>query len=161
MSVLGINKKANYSYQLLENYETGLMLFGHEVKSVKSGQINLKGSYVSWRFKDNKTELYLIKAFIPPYKLAGELPDYNPERDRKLLLKKEEITKLIGKTQEAGLTLIPVKMYTKRGLVKLEIALAKGKKKADKRESIKKRELDRKIRTLTKGNFKGMSGFDS
>lgn len=161
MSVLGINKKANYSYQLLEKYETGLMLFGHEVKSVKSGQINLKGSYVSWRFRDNKTELYLIKAYIPTYKLAGELPDYNPKRDRKLLLKKAEITKLIGKTQEAGLTLIPVKMYTKRGLVKLEIALAKGKKKVDKRESIKKRDIDRRIRTLTKGNIKGMSGFDS
>jgi SsrA-binding protein len=154
MPTLAKNKRANFDYQLIETYEAGLMLLGHEVKAVKAGQVNLSGSYVSWKNKNNKSELYLVKAQISPYKFAGNLEDYDPKRDRKLLLNKREINHLIGKTQESGLTLIPVKIYTKRGLIKLEFALAKGKKKYDKREDIKKKEIDRQMRTLTKRLYK-------
>jgi SsrA-binding protein len=150
MPILAKNKRANFDYHLLEKYEAGLVLFGQEVKSAKAGQANLSGSYIIWKKEKKEPELYLIKAQISPYRLAGKLLDYNPQRDRKLLLTKKELNQLIGKTQTAGLTLIPVKMYTKRGLIKLELALAKGKKKYDKREDLKKKELDRQTRTLTK-----------
>jgi len=150
MPILAKNKRANFDYELIEKYEAGLMLLGHEVKAAKDGHVNLSGAYVSWKNNNNKSELYLVKAQISPYRLAGKLDDYNPKRDRKLLLNKSEISHLIGKTKQAGLTLIPVKIYTKRGLIKLEFALAKGKKKYDKREDIKRKELDRQTRTLTK-----------
>lgn len=154
MPTLAKNKRANFDYELIEKYEAGLMLLGHEVKAVKDGQVNLSGSYISWKNKQRKYELYLVKAQISPYRFAGSLDDYNPKRDRKLLLNKKEINYLIGKTQETGLTLIPVKIYTKRGLIKLEFAIAKGKKKHDKREDIKRKELDRQMRTLTKKLYK-------
>ncbi len=150
MPTLAKNKRASFDYELIEKYEAGLMLLGHEVKSAKDGQINLSGSYVSWKKQKDKNELFLVKAQISPYKFAGKLEDYNPKRDRKLLLNKKEINYLLGKTQQAGLTLIPVKIYTKRGLIKLEFALAKGKKKFDKREDIKRKEIERQTRTLTK-----------
>lgn len=150
MPILAKNKRASFDYELIEKYEAGLMLLGHEVKAVKDGQVNLSGAYIAWKNINNKSELYLVKAQISPYRLAGKLDDYNPKRDRKLLLNKSEISHLIGKTKQTGLTLIPVKIYTKRGLIKLEFALAKGKKKYDKREDIKRKELDRQTRTLTK-----------
>ncbi len=154
MPILAKNKRAHFDYELIETYEAGLMLLGHEVKAVKDGQVNLSGAYIAWKNKNNKSELYLVKAQISQYKFAGNLNDYNPKRDRKLLLNKREINHLIGKTQESGLTLIAVKIYTKRGLIKLEFALAKGKKKYDKREDIKRKELDRQMRTLTKRLYK-------
>ena len=95
-------------------------------------------------------EFYLINAHIPLYKYAGTVKDYDPYRSRKLLLKKSEIRRLIGKKKEQGLTLIPIKIYTKHSFVKLEFGLGRGKRKFDKRESIKKRDVDRKIRTLIK-----------
>jgi SsrA-binding protein len=95
-------------------------------------------------------ELYLINAHVPQYKFAAQVKSYDPYRARKLLLKKREVEYLIGKKQEQGLTLIPLKLYTKRSLIKLEFAIAKGKKKYDKREAIKKRDVERQIRTLTK-----------
>ncbi len=144
------NKKANFDYELLEKYEAGLALFGFEVKSLRDGQGSLKGSFISIKTKNNKTELFLINCLIPPYKNAGALPDYNSRRERKLLLNRKEIDRLIGKTQVEGLTLIPLRIYTNHSFLKLEFALAKGKKKHDKRESIKRRELDRKLRSLTK-----------
>jgi SsrA-binding protein len=152
MSVLAINKRANYDYEIIEKYEAGLMLLGHEVKSVKTGHINLRGSYATIKNVKGKElpELYLINAHIPLYKYAGTVKDYDPYRSRKLLLKKNEIKHLIGKKQEQGLTLVPIKIYTRRGFVKIEFGIGKGKKKIDKRELIKKREMDRKIRTLTK-----------
>ncbi len=150
MPQLAQNKKANFDYELLEKYEAGLVLFGHEVKAVRAGQLSLKGSYISVRTKGGKTELYLIGCQISPYKQAGPLPDYNQTRERKLLLKKEEIKKLVGKKQTEGLTLIPLKIYTNHSFLKLEFAIARGKKKYDKRASIKKREVDRQLRTLTK-----------
>lgn len=154
MPTLANNRRASFDFDLLENYEAGLVLFGHEVKSAKSGQANLKGAYVSIRQGAKGPELYLVGSRISPYKFAGHLDDYDPHRERKLLLNKREISRLIGKTQEQGLTLVPVKMYTKRSFVKLEFALGKGKKKYDKRESIKKREIDKRLRSLTKRQVK-------
>lgn len=152
MPTLAFNKRANFDYVIIEKYEAGLMLLGHEVKSVKTGHINLKGSFVTIKNVKGKEfpEFYLINAHIPLYKYAGDIKDYDPYRSRKLLIKKSEIKHLIGKKQEQGLTLVPIKIYTKRGFVKLEFGIGKGKKKVDKRETIKKRELDRKIRTLIK-----------
>ena len=141
MPMIVKNKKGLHNFEVLEKLETGIVLTGQEVKSVKQGHFHLDGSYV--RLK--KGEVWLIGAEIPKYKLAGTLADYNPKRDRKLLLRKKEIKYLIGKSEEKGLTLIPISVYTKRSKIKLEIGIARGKKKHDKRESIKKREDDRKI----------------
>lgn len=141
MKTLSQNKKAYFNYQILENLEAGISLIGQEVKSIKSGRINLAGSYVVLK----NEEVYLTGANIPPYQPKNAPLDYNPERPRKLLLKKSEIKYLIGKTKQKGLTLVPLKVYTKRGRIKLEIGIAKGKRKTDKRELIKKREADREI----------------
>ena len=146
MKVLSKNKKAYFDYQILEKFEAGMVLIGQEVKSIKSGRINLAGSYVVLR----NEEVYLIGANIPPYQPKNAPIDYNPERSRKLLLKKSEIKYLIGKVKQKGLTLIPLRVYTKRGRIKLGFAIAKGKKKVDKRELIKKREAERKIRQALK-----------
>lgn len=150
MPTLAINKKASFDYELLEKHEAGLVLFGHEVKSVRSGQASLKGSYISPRSKNGKTELFLFGCQIPSYKQAGIMPDYDRRRERKLLLKKSEIASLIGKNQTEGLTLIPLKIYTNHSFLKLEFAVAKGKKKYDKREAIKKRDIERDLRSLIK-----------
>lgn len=153
MKVLAVNKRADFDYEIIRTFEAGLVLFGHETKSVKTGHISLKGSYVTpKKTHKNLPELYLINAHIPLYKYAGTVKDYDPYRSRKLLLKKKEIAYLIGKRQEQGLTLVPIKMYTKRSFVKLEFGIGRGKRKIDKRQAIKKRELDKKIRTLTKLN---------
>lgn len=150
MSTLAHNRRASFDFELLENYEAGLVLSGQEAKSAKAGQVNLNGAYVSLKTENGAPTAYLLGAHIAPYKFAGNLTDYDPIRERKLLLSKRELGRLQGKIQEKGLTLIPLKMYTKRSFVKLEFALGKGKKKFDKRESIKKREVDRQLRTLTK-----------
>lgn len=151
MNVLAQNKKAGFDYQILETFEAGLELLGHEVKSIKGGHISLKEAYITVKNIPGQTpELYLIKAHVSKYKAAGQIKDYNPVRPRKLLLRKNEIMRLIGKKQEQGLTLIPLKIYTKRSFIKVEIAIAQGRKKYDKREVIKKREVDRRLRTLTK-----------
>lgn len=153
MPTLAINKKANFDYKILEKYEAGLKLLGHEVKSIKTGHISLKGAFVVLKqaqVRNKQPEAYLINAHIPLYKFAGQMKNYDPYRSRKLLLKKSEIKRLIGKKKEQGLTLVPIRLYTKHGLIKLEFGLGQGKKKYDKREDIKKRDLDRKIRTLTK-----------
>lgn len=135
------NKKAYFNYQILEKFEAGISLIGQEVKSIKSGRINLAGSYIVLK----KEEVFLIGANIPLYQPKNAPPDYNPERSRKLLLKKSEIKYLIGKIEQKGLTLIPLRVYTIRGRIKLEFAVAKGKKKFDKRELVKKREVERII----------------
>jgi len=151
MPVLAVNKKAEFDYSILEKYEAGLVLFGHEVKAIRSGHISLKGSFISPRKSNTDSpELYLINAHISLYKFAGNMKDYNPTRERKLLLSRKEINHLIGKQHEKGLTLIPLKIYTKHSFLKLEFGLGQGKKKYDKRETIKKRDIERNIRTLTK-----------
>ncbi len=142
MKILAENKKAYFDYKILETFEAGLVLIGQEVKSIKSGRVNLKGSYVV--LKNN--EFFLIGCNIPPYQAKNAPPDYNPEQSRKLLLKKSEIKYLIGKSKQKGLTLVPLKMYTKNEKIKLVFGIAKGKKKFDKREIIKKREAEREIK---------------
>lgn len=144
--VLAQNKKALFDYELIEKYEAGLMLTGYEVKAAKGGQINLKGSFVT--FKGN-TPL-LTNCHISLYKPAGPMPDYIPDRSRPLLLKKREIAYLRAKSQEKGLTIVPVKVYTKNRFIKVEIAVARGKKEFDKRASVKKREINREINRILK-----------
>jgi len=145
MKALAENKKAYFNYRILEKFEAGISLVGQEVKSLKTRGVNLAGSYVV--IKNN--EAFWIGANIPPYQPKNVPADYNPERSRKLLLKKSEIKYLIGKAKEKGLTLIPLRVYTKRRSIKLEFAIAKGLKKADKRELIRKREAEKEIqRTL-------------
>jgi len=146
MKVLADNKKAYFNYQILEKFEAGMVLNGQEVKSIKSGRMSLKGSYVVLRDE----QVYLIGANIPPYQPKNAPSDYESERSRKLLLNKSEIKHLIGKVKERGLTLMPLKVYTKNARIKLEFGVAKGRKKVDKRELIKKREAEREIRRTLK-----------
>ncbi|MEK7653294.1 MAG: SsrA-binding protein SmpB [Patescibacteria group bacterium] len=142
------NKEAAFSYELIDSFEAGLVLSGPEVKSVKNGRVSLKGSYISI---DQSSEAWLVGAHIAPYLPAkGNQADYEPDRRRKLLLNKKEIHSLLGKGKQKGLTIIPLSVYTKRGLIKVEIALARGKSKVDKRETIKKREAQREIRRAMK-----------
>lgn len=146
MAVLAENKKAHYDYKIAETYEAGLVLIGQEVKSIKTGHISLKGSYVV--IKNN--EVFLIGANIPPYQPKNAPGNYEAERSRKLLLTKSEIKSLIGKSKQKGLTLVPLKVYTKKGKIKMEFALAYGKKAHDKREKIKKKEFQREKERLLK-----------
>jgi len=148
MKNLSENKRAYFDYEILEKIEAGIVLIGQEVKSIKSGRINLAGSYIV--LKDS--EFYLINAKIPPYQPKNIPEDYDPLRLRKLLLKKREIDYLIGKVKQRGLTLVPLKVYTRRGKIKLEFGIGKGLKKADKREVIKKREAEREIKREMKLN---------
>ena len=142
MKVLAENKKAYYKYQILEKFEAGISLIGQEVKSIKTRGVSLAGSYVVLK----GSEVFWIGLNIPPYQPKNVPKDYNPERTRKLLLKKSEIKYLIGKSMQKGLTLIPLRVYTKDGKIKLEFGIAKGKKKFDKRELINKREIEREIK---------------
>ena len=156
MAILARNKRAYFDYEVLEKYEAGLKLLGHETKAVKNSQVSLKGSHITIKrpAKDRLPELYLINAHISLYKNAGDITDYKPDRPRKLLITKKEIKYLMGKRQEKGLTLVPLRLYTKHSLVKLEFALAKGKRKVDKREDIKRKDLDRQKRQLLKQKLK-------
>ncbi|MDO8668927.1 MAG: SsrA-binding protein SmpB [Candidatus Buchananbacteria bacterium] len=144
---IATNKEGLFNYEIIEKYQAGLVLSGPEVKAAKLGQMSLKGSYVTI---DNNSEVWLIKSYITPYKPAKSAQaKYDPGQKRKLLLHKEEISSLLGKSKQKGLTIIPINVYTKRGLIKADIALARGKTKIDKRETIKKREASREIaRTL-------------
>lgn len=144
MPILAENKKAYFDYQILETFEAGIALSGQEVKSVRLGRIDLRASYVVIQ----KGEAWLLNASIAPYQPKNISTDYNPTRSRKLLLHKKEINSLIGKSREKGLTLVPLKVYTKGAQIKLEFALAKGKKQFEKREKIKKREIERTIREI-------------
>jgi len=144
-----INKQAHFSYEIMDALEAGIVLFGHEVKAVKNGQLSLKSAYVSI-INDPKPGLYLMKAHISQYKFAGNLVNYDPERPRKLLINKNELKTLIGKLQQKGLTIIPLRVYTKRNLVKIEIGLARGKKLFEKKEAKKLKDVDREIRRTLK-----------
>lgn len=146
MKTLAKNKKAFYNYEILKKYEAGIVLSGQEVKSAKAGKMSIQGTYVI----PKHNELFLVGASIPPYQPFNVPIEYEPEQDRKLLLKKDQIDHLIGKSKQKGLTLIPLRVYTKSGLIKVEIAVAKGKKKYAKKEKIKKREAERKIRRSLK-----------
>ena len=146
MPTLAINKRARYDYEILDTFEAGLVLYGYEVKSIKTGQISLKGAFVTIK----QGELFLTNSHVPLYKKASTITDYDPDRPRKLLVKSAEIKRLLDKKQEQGLTFVPLKLYTKRSLIKLKFALARGKKKHDKREAIKKRDIDKRIRFIFK-----------
>ena len=135
------NRAASHNYFLLEKFEAGLMLRGTEVKSVRAGQVNLKDAY--GLVKDE--EAWLLNAHIGPYQ-HGNIFNHEPLRTRKLLLHREEIRKLIGKTQQKGLTLIPTRIYFRRGRAKCELALARGKQTWDKRETERRRTADKEAR---------------
>ncbi len=130
------NRKAFHNFEILESLEAGIALQGTEVKSIRDGKVNLKDSFA----RIIKGEAYLINCHISQYS-HGNINNHNPVRDRKLLLHKSEINRLIGKMNKKGLTLVPLSMYFKGGRVKVEIALAKGKREYDHREDIKKRDL--------------------
>lgn len=149
MPTLATNKKARFDYEILETFEAGIVLSGQEVKSARNGQISLSGAYV---VIDRQLHMQLLNASISAYKMAGPLPDYDPNHSRKLLLHKKEIEYLAGKIQQAGLTLIPLSLYTKHSKIKVEIGLARGKKKYDKRETIRDREDKRQISRLLKNH---------
>jgi SsrA-binding protein len=143
--LLADNRKALHDYEILESFEAGVALLGTEVKSIRAGTTNLRDSYA----RVEGGEVWAFNIHIGPYSHRG-YSDHEPLRKRKLLLHKAEIRKLIGKTVEKGLTLVPLRMYLKNGHVKLAIGLARGKKAHDKRETIKKRETDRETRAAIK-----------
>lgn len=139
------NKKATFNYEVLEKYEGGLSLLGLEVKSIKSKKVNLEGSYVIVR----GGEIFLVGATVQPYQVNNTPKEYDPVRLRKILVTKKELKKIVDVDNKKGLTLIPISLYNKNNKIKLEFALARGKKKSDKRETIKTRESEREIeRTL-------------
>lgn len=138
---LSINPRARFDYEIIETFEAGLVLLGHEVKSVRQGQMSLKGAYAAIR----GNEVWLLSGRIAPYAKAGPLPGYEPTRSRKLLLKKEEVKKLIGRLQTERLTLIPLRVYAKGRHLKIELGLGKGKKKYEKKEAIKKQAVEREM----------------
>jgi SsrA-binding protein len=133
------NRQASFRYELLERWECGIVLQGSEVKSIRDGGVQLKDAYAE--VQDD--EVWLQRMYIAPYKPARE--NHEPERPRKLLLHKREIERLIGKTREKGLTLVPTRLYFRDGRAKVEVALAKGKDVGDKRQAIKERELKREM----------------
>lgn len=141
MPELGFNKYARHKFQFLEEFEAGIVLSGAEVKSAKKGSINFQGAYVSLE----GGELWLKNFHISPYAPAND-QHYSPTRPRKLLLRQAEIATLIGKMKTGGLTLIPKKVYTRGGLVKVQVALSQGLKAHDKREQLKKRDVDKRLR---------------
>ncbi len=140
------NKKATFNYEILETFEAGVVLNGYEVKAIRAGKATLVGAYVILR----DGEAYLKGATISYYQEANTPKEYDPERERKLLLSRKEITKLEKELNTAGLTIVPISWYSKKSKIKLEIALVRGKKKADKRETIKKRDTKRMIDRLLK-----------
>ena len=146
MKTVAVNKSVSHDYLVLETFEAGLALVGSEVKSVRAGRVSLKESYAEVR----NGEVFLVKCHISPYE-AANIFNHDPLRERKLLLHRREIRRLAGKVQERGLTLVPTKVFLgDRGKVKLELALARGKREHEKREAIKKRDTDREIRAALK-----------
>ena len=140
IKVVAQNKKARHDYYIEDTYEAGIVLTGTEIKSIRAGKVNLKDSFA--RIKNG--EVFLMNMHISPYE-QGNRFNHDPLRTRKLLLHKREINKLIGLTKEKGYALIPLKIYLKRGLAKIDLAVAKGKKLYDKRETMKKRDAQREI----------------
>lgn len=142
MATLAVNKKTKFDYDLIDEYEGGLVLSGAEVKSAKKGNVNMKGSFITVQ----KNELWVKNMHIGKYAPAGKQEDYEPTQDRKILVHRNELKQLIGKHKAEGLTIVPIRVYTKGALVKIAFALARGKKKHEKRDAIKKRDTDREIR---------------
>jgi SsrA-binding protein len=145
LKVVAVNRKASHDYELVERFEAGLVLVGTEVKSARDGKVNLKDSYAAPR----NGELYLLQSHINPYS-HGTHENHDPLRPRKLLLHKRELRKLIGKVTERGLTLIPIRMYFKNGRLKVEIALARGKRQHDRRAAARERDVKRDVEAALK-----------
>jgi len=139
------NRKAFHDYHVLETYEAGVVLLGTEVKSIREGRVNLRDSFA----RVENGEIWLYNVNISAYSHRG-YADHEPLRQRKLLMHRDEIRKLIGRTVEKGMTLVPLRLYFKGGRVKVAVGLAKGKKDYDKRETIKRREIDRETRAAVK-----------
>jgi len=145
-----VNRKAYYDYNILDKFEAGIILTGAEVKSLKDGKGSLDDAFVQIRDQ----QAFLINARIHPYAFADN-KDYEPTRSRKLLLHKKEIISLLSKTKQSSLTIVPTAWYTigRRGIIKIELALARGKKKYDKREAIKKKDIDRETEQILRGKI--------
>lgn len=148
MKVIANNKKAAFDYFLLDRFEAGIVLKGTEIKSVRAGKVNIKDSYARIR----GTEMFLVNMHIAKYD-HGNIHNHDETRSRKLLLHKKEIIKIARKVKEESLSVVPVKVYMDRGLCKLEIALAKGKKNYDKRQVLKEKESKRRIEKSLKEHF--------
>lgn len=145
MATYADNRKALHDYEPLEKFSAGIELLGTEVKSVKGGLLNLRGSYISM----NGGEAFLVNADIPPYQPKNAPSDYDPRRERRLMLSKKELEELQKAADTKGLTIVPLSVYNKGRFLKMDIAIARGKKKFDKRQAIKKRDVERDLkRTL-------------
>ena len=145
--VVSDNRQARHRYEILETYEAGIALRGSEVKSIRAGKVNLRDGFAQLR----DGEVWLHNVHISPHSSTNQAYNHDPRRIRKLLLRKDEIRKLIGKVEEKGLTLVPLKMYLKRGYVKINLALVRGKKLHDKREDLKRKQAKREIERALKG----------
>lgn len=144
--VIATNRRARFDYEILDRFEAGISLVGPEVKSLREGKANLSDAYASIR----RGEIFLVSAYIAPYKQAGS-QNVESRRERKLLLKKSEINRLSGRVEERGLTLIPLQLYFKNGRAKVELGLARGRRRYDKREAIRKRDTDREMQRTLRG----------
>lgn len=147
MTVLVENRKAHFNFAFLEEYEAGIELLGHEVKAIRAGRLSLDGAYVTIR----GNEAYLVNATCTPLQQKNIKGEYDPARPRRLLLSKQEIAHLAGQEATKGLTIVPISVYSKKRYIKIRIAIARGKKEFDKRDTIKKREADRDIQRTLKG----------
>ncbi|MEX1997987.1 MAG: SsrA-binding protein SmpB [Candidatus Andersenbacteria bacterium] len=147
MKSLAYNKRAVFDYKILEKFEAGLVLLGTEVKSVRAGNMKLRGAFVTM----HGDEAFLTNATIPPWQPANTPESYDPERPRRLLLKKEELKQLLGTRRAGGLTIIPIRVYNKGPHLKLEIALARGKKQHDKKQQKKERDIQRDVDRVLRG----------
>ena len=147
MKVIARNKKAFFNYEIVETFEAGISLMGSEVKSIRDGRVSLKESYAEVR----DGEVFLVSCHISPFPPANRM-NHEPLRERKLLLNAVEIKRLQSKVMEKGLTLVPLSLYLKGRLVKLELGVGRGKKLVDKRDDIKKRDQEREIHRAIKGN---------
>jgi SsrA-binding protein len=147
--IVSDNRQARFEYEILETHEAGVVLVGTEIKSIRAGRVNLRDGYAMLR----DGELLLLNVHISPHATAAQYFNHDPRRTRKLLLHRQEIRKLIGKVDQQGLTLVPLKMYLKRGWVKVDIALVRGKKLHDKRQDVRKRDDQREIQRAMKGQF--------
>jgi SsrA-binding protein len=146
--IVSDNRQARFAYEILETYEAGIALVGTEVKSIRAGKVNLRDGFALIRHG----EVLLMNVHISPHQTASQFFNHDPRRTRKLLLNRKEIRKLIGKVEQDGLTLVPLKMYLKRGLVKVDLAVGRGKKLYDKRETSKRRDDQRDMqRALKRG----------
>jgi SsrA-binding protein len=149
IKIISDNRQARFRYEILDTYEAGIELKGTEVKSIRLGKVNLRDGYALVR----NGEVWLLNAHVSPYEQASQYFNHDPLRTRKLLLHRQEIRKLIGKVEEKGLTLVPLKMYFKNGRVKVTIGLGKGKKIYDKRESLKQKQATREVARAMKGDW--------